>query len=389
MAVTRKLGVAAIALLALAACEDGDIDFRDRLGATGADTSSAARTATEPRPEADDRGVISYPGYQVVVAKRNDTVSSVADRLGLSPADLARFNGLTPDTTLRRGEILALPSRVEEPAAPRADITDLAAGAIERAPADAIRPEEVASTALPAGPEPIRHRVERGETAFSISRLYGVPVRALAEWNSLPADLSVREGQFLLIPVATDQVSSNVTEPGQGTATPTPPSSTRPQPAEDTSLSEQAPQVADTASQPQAQDVGLTTPDVGQTTQTAQTSDFRLPVQGPIIRAYQKGRNEGIDIGAAAGTNVGAAASGTVVAVQRNANNEPVLVIRHDGSLMTVYTQITDVSVDVGDRVSRGQTVGKVAEGDPSFVHFEFRSTEDLESIDPSVYLNI
>ncbi|MEM1302392.1 MAG: peptidoglycan DD-metalloendopeptidase family protein, partial [Pseudomonadota bacterium] len=294
----------------------------------------------------------------------------------------------TPDTALRRGEILALPSRVDEAAEPRPDITDLAASAIERAPADAIRPAAVAATPLPSGPEPIRHQVARGETAFSISRLYGVPVRALSEWNSLPADLSVREGQFLLIPVATDQVSDAVTEPGQGTATPTPPSSTRAQPAEDTSLSDQAPQVA-AATQPQADDVGLTTPDVGETTQPAAQSDFRLPVQGSIIRAYQKGRNEGIDIGAAPGTSVGAAGAGTVVAVQRNANNEPVLVIRHDGSLMTVYTQITDVSVDVGDRVSRGQTVGKVAEGNPSFVHFEFRSTEDLESIDPSVYLNI
>ncbi|MEM1302961.1 MAG: LysM domain-containing protein, partial [Pseudomonadota bacterium] len=140
MAVTRNIGIAAIAVLALAACEDGDLDFRDRLGATGADTSSAARAVTGPRPVADDRGVISYPNYQVVVARRNDTVTAVAERLGLPPADLARFNGLTPDTALRRGEILALPSRVDEAAEPRPDITDLAASAIERAPADAIRP---------------------------------------------------------------------------------------------------------------------------------------------------------------------------------------------------------------------------------------------------------
>ncbi|WP_147124569.1 LysM peptidoglycan-binding domain-containing M23 family metallopeptidase [Shimia ponticola] len=389
MPVTRKIGVAAVALLALSACEGVDIDLRDQLGAGAADTTSAAQRATAPRPEADDRGIISYPNYQVVVARRNDTVASVAERLGLTPAELARFNGLTPDTTLRRGEILALPGRVAEPVAPRTDITDLAAGAIERAPADAIRPAEVAATALPSGPEPIRHQVERGETAFSISRLYGVPVRSLAEWNSLPADLSVREGQYLLIPVATADTAADVTEPGQGTATPTPPSSTRAQPAEDTSLSDQAPQVTETATQPEAQDVGLTTPDVGQTTQTAAKSDFRLPVQGSIIRAYQKGRNEGIDIGAPAGTNVGAAGAGSVVAVQRNANNEPVLVIRHDGQLMTVYTQISDVTVKVGDRVSRGQTIGKVAAGSPSFVHFEFRSAEDLESINPSVYLNI
>ncbi len=49
--------------------------------------------------------------------------------------------------------------------------------------------------------EPLRHTVERGETAFTIARLYSVTPRALAEWNGLPADMSVREGQILMIPV--------------------------------------------------------------------------------------------------------------------------------------------------------------------------------------------
>jgi hypothetical protein len=37
----------------------------------------------------DAQGVISYPGYQVAVARRGDTVGSVAARVGLSAQELA------------------------------------------------------------------------------------------------------------------------------------------------------------------------------------------------------------------------------------------------------------------------------------------------------------
>ena len=51
----------------------------------------------------------------------------------------------------------------------------------------------------------MRHKVERGETAFTIARLYNVPIKALAEWNGLGADFGIRSGQFLLIPVASQK----------------------------------------------------------------------------------------------------------------------------------------------------------------------------------------
>ncbi|MEM6479499.1 MAG: LysM peptidoglycan-binding domain-containing protein, partial [Pseudomonadota bacterium] len=198
----RRVAFGSLAALALSACEGGfDLDLRDSLG--GFDTSRAAQGATEPRPEPDARGVISYPNYQVVVAERGDTVTRVAQRLGIDAAALARFNGIDPDVSLRQNEVLALPSRIADPAPEQdqgpLDIAGLAGAAIDRAPADAARaPEAVETVPLAAGPEPIRHKVERGETAFTIARLYGVPVRSLAEWNGLGADLNVREGQFLI-----------------------------------------------------------------------------------------------------------------------------------------------------------------------------------------------
>lgn len=244
MSLTPRLLTGAFALGLLAACDQPlDLDMR---GATGGFTTApAVQGATAGRPAADSRGIISYPTYQVAVAERGDTIDAVAARIGADPEQLARFNGIDRNVPLRQGEVIALPGRVSEPAPGTAgaiDITTLAGGAIDASPATprvtttALEPPRAATTAAPrAVGEPIRHKVSRGETAYTISRLYQVPVRSLAEWNGLGPDFAIREGQHLLIPVANTPApvqTAAVTAPGEGSATPTPPSASKPLPRE-------------------------------------------------------------------------------------------------------------------------------------------------------------
>lgn len=382
-----KIWLAGSALLALTACDE-PFDFDLRSYGNGFDTSDAVRNITS-RPLADNRGVISYPGYQVAVAQRGDTVTDVANRLGIDAGGLARYNAIAPDVSLRRGEIIALPSRVAEPSPAtgaattgpiqppsQVDVTELASSAIDRADTQTVNAANLPQT----GREPIRHQVERGETAYSVARLYSVPVRNLAEWNSLGADLNVREGQFLLIPVAAETPIAGATDPtapGVGTSTPTPPSAA-------TALPDEAPEIT----APRATPAPATpSPNLSET-QTAPTRQAQMvqPASGNIIRAYSKGRNEGIDIGASAGSNVRAADAGTVAAVTKDTNGVTIVVIKHAGDLLTVYTNVEDLTVERGSSVSRGQTIGKVRAGDPSFVHFEVR--RGLESVDPQPFLN-
>ena len=110
-----------------------------------------------------------------------------------------------------------------------------------------------------------------------------------------------------------------------------------------------------------------------------------MPVQGRIIRAYAQGRNEGIGIGAPEGTDVHAAAAGTVAAITQDTDQVPIMVIRHENNLLTVYANIDNIRVARGDRVSRGQSIATVRHGDPSFLHFEVR--EGFDSVDPMPYL--
>ena len=108
-------------------------------------------------------------------------------------------------------------------------------------------------------------------------------------------------------------------------------------------------------------------------------------MQGSIFHAYAPGTNEGIDIAAPAGTSVKAADAGTVDAVTTNTSGVAIVVIKHSDGLLTVYTNIDSLTVNKNDKVSRGQTIGKIRASDPSFLHFEVR--RGLQSVDPTDFL--
>ncbi|MGL4412880.1 peptidoglycan DD-metalloendopeptidase family protein [Roseinatronobacter monicus] len=389
----RILLLCSAATLALGACGDFDLDMRN--SGNGFSTAEAARQATASRPRPDDRGIISYPDYQVAVARAGDTVASVAQRVGMSESELARFNALTPETSLRAGEVVALPRNLDaqDTGSPsrsgEIEISSLADSAISRA--EGTTPTRTPSAATqPADQQPLQHRVQRGETAFQIARLYNVAPRALADWNGLDPEMRVREGQVLLIPVADQpaperrsepqaaaQPSEDVAAPGTGSATPLPPSASAP-------LPEPAPPARE--AEEAAQEARPPSPAMEQERTESAATRFVMPVEGRIIRAYSPSRNEhGIGIAASSGTAVRAAAAGRVAAITEDTNKVPVVVIQHENGLLSVYAQLENLTVSRGASVTQGQTIGRVRAGDPSFLHFEIR--DGLNSVDPMRHL--
>ncbi|WP_395006921.1 peptidoglycan DD-metalloendopeptidase family protein [Cypionkella sp.] len=392
-----RLGLPAVgltALLMLGGCNASNpLDWDLRTGANSGDTSVAAVNALDQRPLADARGVISYPTYQVALAQRNDTVMSVANRVGIPPDQLASYNALRPADTLRAGEILALPTRVAavdiptttggvigETAAPgRVDVSTIATTALNRVDAQApSAPKTIGQSAEPQTlqAQPVRHQVQRGETAFTIARLYGVPVRSLGEWNSLGTNLEVREGQYLIIPTSSappaNMAAQQATAPGKQTPLAPPPSAKKPLPAEKTVPAAEASKPTVVA-------------DLGKERTAASASAFEMPVQGKIIRSYVKKKNDGIDIAAPAGTVVKSAADGVVAAITKDTTGTPIVVIRHADGILTVYAGVDGLKVAKGAAVKRGQTIAVVRNAEPAFVHFEVR--KGVDSVDPMSYL--
>jgi len=352
-------------------------------GGGGLDTAAAAAAAA-PRPAPDSRGIISYPAYQVAIARPGDTVTTIAARVGLSAGELASYNSIAATAPLDPGAVVALPRRVAAGAPVAAtgtritsttgQVSDPFAGQGMKQP-NVPPPAGAAVAAVqPAATQPKQHVVTQGETAWSIARKYGVSVNDLASWNGLPASMAVRNGQRLLIPVAgkAPQALATLTAPGTGSPTPRPPSASEPLPNEKTQPSN-APVNAPTS------------PNLGKTrTAASGNGKFRMPADGAIVRAYQKGKNEGIDISAAPGTTISAAGAGTVAAITRDVDQVPIIVIRHPDNLMTVYAGLDNVAVSKGQSVSAGTALGKARS--QGVMHFEVRN--GFDSVDPEKYLN-
>lgn len=368
-----------MAILLLTACGGGmNWDMRS----SGYNTMQGGLIgASAAPPQADANGLITYAGYQAVQASGGETVGEIAARLGLNGEEIARFNALKVTDRPRMGEVLVLPTPVAGAmgAGGGLDVSAIASSALDRVQTTTLAPAGGQSATLAPAPsaaaDPARHKVQRGETAFGIARQYGVTTKALAQWNGLGPDLSVREGQYLIIPVAgAAPPVQDVAQPGDGSLTPVPPSASQPLPDEETLPAAEAKAKADA---PAADLSGNVT--------AASATAMVMPVSGKIIRGYAKGKNDGIDIAAPAGTPVKAADAGTVAAITKSTAGTPIVLIRHAGGILTVYGGVDSLSVAKGDKVSRGQAIAVVGKGDPSFLHFEVR--KGVESTDPMPYL--
>lgn len=387
-----KAGLLLSAALFITGCEGG-LDFGRVGDIVGANGSGNKGAESLPRPDPDPRGVITYSSYQVLVAREGDSISTMATRVGLTPDELANHNGLPTTYTPRAGEVMALPRNVGGSPADNVWSPDIAISAIETATLTAPGtptppPPRVQNGRNPFSNgqtgsvvDPIRHRVRAGETVFSIARLYGISVTALASWNGLNSEMTLRNDQELLIPVANRVVTPEAevvevaNDPGTPSELPLPPSSVQPLP-----VNEDIDKVVVPAS-PNL---------VEERTPPGASRALLLPVAGgTVIRPYNTSgprKNEGIDYGAAAGSEVRAAEAGEVALISNSLGGlGTIILIRHPDDLMTVYGRVSGVNLKKGDRVNRGQRIGVVADGDTPNLHFEIR--RGTESVDPAPYL--
>ena len=368
-------------LWALSACENSslsnfDFDFRGN----SFDTSDAALQATQSRPKANELGIISYPTYQIAVARRDDTIESMAERLGQDPGELARYNGLAEGERLRNGEVLALPrtgsrggqylessDEIEETKLSKdINVLELADNALKVAGGAGNNQLDRTSSDAKNLMDPIKHNVVRGETVFTISRLYNISVRSLADWNGLDSDYTLREGQILIIPLVDKKATKNTQKEVVESAAPAPPSSKKPQPRN-----------VNKQEFSESTNTKISVPENGK---------MAYPLEGLVIREYSKNINDGIDFTAQAGTKVVAAGTGLVATVTEDINQIAIVVLKHPGNILTVYANLTNIKVSTNQNVNRGDILGEIPDGDPPYLHFEIR--EGFESVDPLEYLN-
>ncbi len=253
--------------------------------------------------------------------------------------------------------------------------------------------------------------VERGDTLYSISRRYGLPLRDVIDANNLKPPYTLKVGQVLRLPISTYHIVSRgdtlygisrqygvnietlkringlsypytlnigqkIVLQGNSTTTSTKKSIQTSNKRNNTSYKKSS---SNTKSQ--------------RVVSTKRKSKFLWPVQGKIVSKFGtigKGRaNDGINIKAVRGTAVKAADAGTVA----YAGNElkgfgNLILIRHNDGWITAYAHNDRLFVKKGQYVKRGEkiaAVGTTGGVNSPQLHFEIRA--GTKAVNPINYL--
>ncbi len=216
------------------------------------------------------------------------------------------------------------------------------------------------------------HTVKKGQTLYAIAKAYGMGVEALARINRIRDVNHLHVGQRLWIPRAVLAAEVPVTF--------------RPHTHAKKTLPKIARKPAPPSPRPQSSS--------RKSVQAASSSQkFIWPVKGGILTSrfgYRNGRNhEGIDIGAKEGTPIRAAAEGTVMFSGKGPTGYGLMVIiKHPGNLMSVYSHNSKNYVYEKMRVQQGQMVAAVGStGRSTGPHLHFEMRNDTHPIDPLLYL--
>jgi len=120
---------------------------------------------------------------------------------------------------------------------------------------------------------------------------------------------------------------------------------------------------------------------------------FDWPIDGKVLSHYGKlGNkfNEGINVAAPLGAPVAAASDGKVVYIGNNVEGYGnLLIIRHDGDLMTAYAHLREIVVERGASVKRGESVGSIGQvGNVTQPQLHFSIRKGKKTVDPELALN-
>ena len=240
------------------------------------------------------------------------------------------------------------------------------------------------------------HVVLRGETIYRIARAYGIDPADLMETNGVADPRTVAVGAELFVPGATRVVEvPPAPVPGDPAHAAAAPTTTATRTPIRTPISTATLIPTPTSAHPErsAAEGGAESKETPTPIPTATTPDAPLawPLKGVLYGRYgvRAGRrHDGIDIAAPEGTSVAAAAAGTVIYAGEQAGYGAIVIVRHEGGLVTLYAHNSRLLVDEGARVRRGQAIAKVGQtGRTTGPHLHFEVRDGTRPRNPLLYL--
>lgn len=232
--------------------------------------------------------------------KRGDTLGELAKQAGVPLERLQRFNPGVRARSLAIGQRLLIPTHQE------------------RAPYGG----------------PYRYQVRPGDTYSAIARHFGTRVSRLSAGNPGTSASSLRVGQLIKVPLSGSGASSGVASRSSSSSSS---ASSRPSPAPSTPLPSSA-------------------------------GSWPWPLEPHrVAREYGKdarGTLQPMLLASGSSNKALAVADGEVRFAGSMRQLGRVVIVHHAGNLQSVYALCQSLSVEVGKRVSRGDTVCRTGSGD-------------------------
>jgi len=244
---------------------------------------------------------------------------------------------------------------------------------------------QTASVAEQQGPERVTtgsHKVNQGDTLWSIAFRFGWDWKELAQLNGIQPPYMIYPGQVIrfdsgpvIAPVAV--APPVVAQPASKTSGKNrkPTTNTRP-------VAPVTAAVVPAAVAP----VSLATP----TPSAASSADWAWPAKGDIISRFSSNGslNKGIDIAGQLGQPVLAAAEGTVVYAGSGLRGYGELVIiKHNDTFVSAYGHNQRLLVREGQQVKIGQTIAEMGSTGTDRVKLHFEIRRQGKPTDPLQYL--
>ena len=266
-----------------------------------------------------------------------------------------------------------------------------------------------AVTAAAADSRGVYHTVKKGDTLYSIALDNGQDYRDVAAWNSLDNPNVIKIGQQLRVnppdggaPVAVVRpVTSNAPVEVKAAAAPagTNTESLKREPkGGKLAWSEEALAKArqgDAAEKPPEKPAearpGIRPAEAQPAEKPAAAADdvdWMWPANGKVIASFAEGGSKGLDIAGKAGDPVLAAAAGVVSyagAGLRGYGN--LVVLRHNGTYLSVYAHNSKILVKEKQAVSKGQKIAEMGSTDAESPRLHFEIRRQGKPADPQKFL--
>lgn len=308
-----------------------------------APVTTPAPVVTPAAPPAQMAPVSPLPASGVHVVQRGENLYRIALNYGLDMNALAAWNGMTTASPLREGQSLRLtppPGGVAAQPAPGAPapapivaqpLPPVAAPPLPGASPPGAPPASVAAD-VPVRREPRAQRVPFSESALAEMQREGRPTTGATE-STAPGGTAAATGP-----------TSGATLPGASGAS----------------------AAAATSAEPEVR------PGAGVERDGVR---WTWPTTGRVVSRFnERAPLKGIEIAAALGTPVVAAAAGKVIFVGNELRGcGQMVVISHGEGVVSVYCHLGKVAVREQQRVTLGQRIAEVSDTGNARLHFEIR----------------